>query len=159
MKAKIYIETSLAGPCVKDGWYAVAIECETQKGPAMIGTVGMEKETTYYRSVLLAVVLALRKLKPCEAEIHTRCTFIKGMYEQGQPENWRRAEWKKATGDEVENRELWQQFFDEINRMGGRDKITFRHSKNHAYSDLLRDKIRKSQKKYRERAAQNAEKP
>ena len=28
-EVKIYIETTLAGPCVKDGWYAAIIDYQT----------------------------------------------------------------------------------------------------------------------------------
>lgn len=143
MKVKIYIETSLAGPCSpKEGYYAVLIEYQTQKGPATIGFAGMEEETTYHRSTLLGIVLALQKLKDsCEAVIYTHCTFIKGMYEQGKLEQWEREEWKKSTGEEVKNKKLWQQFFDEVKRMGGHDKITFRYSKHNDYRKLLKQKI------------------
>lgn len=141
-EVKIYIETSLAGPGVRDGWYAAIVEYITSKGPATIGLVGMEAETTYYRSVLLAIVLAMKKLKcPCSIKIYTSCHFIKGIYEQNQIEAWRRAEWKKSTGEEVANKELWQQFFEEVERMGGRDKIEFRYSKFNDYRDLMRKKI------------------
>lgn len=71
MEVKIFIESSIAGPCVKDGWYAAIIECQTSKGPATMGLSGMEKETTYYRSILLAILMALKKLKPCKAIIYT----------------------------------------------------------------------------------------
>lgn len=35
-EVRIYIETTLAGPCVKDGFYAALIECRTKKGPATL---------------------------------------------------------------------------------------------------------------------------
>lgn len=33
MNVKIYIETSLRGPAIKDGYYASVIEYQTSKGP------------------------------------------------------------------------------------------------------------------------------
>lgn len=145
-EVRIYVETSLRGPCLKDGWYAAVIECQTKKGPAMIGLVGMERETTYYRTTLIAIVEAIKRLKkPCRIEICTYCHFVKGIYEQNLLEAWHREEWKKATGKEVENKELWQQFFDEVKRMGGTDKIRFRYSKSNDYRDLMRRKIAEKQ--------------
>lgn len=143
-EVKIYIETSLRGPSLKDGWYAAVIECQTKKGPATLGIVGMEHETTYYRTTLLAIVEALKKLKrPCKIEICTYCQFVKGIYEQNLMESWRREEWRKSSGEEVENKELWQQFFDGVERMGGREKIRFRYSKTNVYRDSMRKMIAK----------------
>lgn len=147
MEVKIFIESSIAGPCVKDGWYAAIIECQTSKGPATMGLSGMEKETTYYRSVLLAILMALKKLKPCKAIIYTDCSFIKNMYENGTAEQWRRTEWTKSDGKDVANKELWQQFFDEIERLGGKGKITFQFSKHHDYKDSIRELIQKNKEK------------
>lgn len=149
-EVRSYIETSLRGPCLKDGWYAAVIECETKKGPATVGLVGMERETTYYRTTLLAIVEAIKRLKrPCRIEICTYCQFVKGIYEQNLLESWHREEWKKSSGEDVENKELWQQFFDEVKRMGGDGKIRFRYSKCNDYRDLMRRMIAKNQEEAR----------
>lgn len=141
-EVKIFVETSLAGPCVKDGWYAAVIEYMTGKGPATTGLVGMERETTYYRSTLYAIVLAMEKLKSgCIVKIYTNCHFIKGIYEQNLIETWRRAEWKKPTGEEVSNKELWQQFFEQVERMGGTGKVEFRFSKFNDYRKIMQKMI------------------
>lgn len=150
-EVKIYIETTLSGPCVKDGWYSAFLECQTRKGPATMWFVGMEERTTYYRSVLLAIIYALRKLKPCRATIYTRCSYIVNIYEQDTLEGWSRAEWKKSTGEAVKNKDLWQQFQDEIRRLGGKDKIGFEFSKNHAHKIFLTGKMKEKQKEYEEK--------
>lgn len=79
----------------------------------------------------------------CRVVIYTYCTFIKGMFEQGKPAAWRRTEWKKSTGEEVENRELWQQFFDEVRRVGGEENIEFRFSKHNDYRKIMQEMIAK----------------
>lgn len=155
-EVKIYIETSLAGPCVKDGWYAAILECQTAKGPATKGFVGMEEKTTYNRSALLAAVKALQKLKPCRAVIYTNCAFIINTFENGRLEDWRRAEWRKASGEEVKNKELWQQFLEEEKRVG---KIGFRFSKHHDYRPLLQEMIAEEQNRSRKKSETTAEKP
>lgn len=38
---------------------------------------------------------------------------MKDMINQGNPEKWRRAEWKKAAGTKVQNQELWKLFLKE----------------------------------------------
>lgn len=148
MEVKIYIETTLAGPCVKDGWYSAFLECQTSKGPASVWFAGMEEQTTYYRSVLLAIIYALRKLKPCRAIIVTRCSYIASIYEQGTLEGWSRAEWKKSTGEDIKNKDLWQQFQDEVSRLGGKDKIGFEFSKNHAYKVFLTEKMKEKREEH-----------
>lgn len=150
-EVRIYIETTLAGPCVKDGFYAALIECRTKKGPATLWLTGMEEKTTYYRSVLLAAVCAFRKLKPCRAVICTKCRYVAGIYERGTLEGWRRAEWKRPAGEDVKNKELWQQFLDETERLGGKDKITFQFSKSHDYKDFLMEKLREKQEEAKRR--------
>ena len=104
----------------------------------------MEKETTYYRSVLLAIVESLKILKvACSVTIYTDCVFVKNTAERGNPETWKRAEWKKASGEAVKNKELWQQFLElsEIHKIG------FRFSKHSTYNDQLRTLIEKEKEK------------
>ena len=88
---KIYIGTQLKGPCIKDGAYAGIVEYISGTGPVIREITGMEKETTYYRSVLLAIVESLKILKvACSVTIYTDCVFVKNTAERGNPETWRR---------------------------------------------------------------------
>lgn len=117
----------------------------------------MEKKTTYHRSVLLAAIYALKKLKPCRVVIHTKCSYIIGNYQEGRPEGWSRAEWKKPTGEDVKNRDLWQEFLAEVNRLGGRDKIAFQFSKHHDYKDFLMKKIQENQEEVKKQSENESE--
>ncbi|MCH1972589.1 hypothetical protein MCI89_09580 [Muricomes sp. OA1] len=133
---KIYVKTSLRGPCIKDGKYAAIVECMTSKGPVTRQITGCEEKTTYYRSVLLAIVKALEILNTeCSVTIYTDCAFIKNTAERGCMEDWRRSEWKKSSGEEVINKELWQQFLDQMDR----HIIAFRFSKINAYEEKLEE--------------------
>ena len=159
-QVKIYIETSLAGPCVKDGWYAAVVECQTSKGTRTAELTGMEENTTYYRSVLLAAVSAIQRLKyPCSIKIYTQCSYVKNMYERGIAEKWKKDGWKKADGKEVENKDLWQRLLGEAGRMGGIGKIEFRFSKHNDYRDLMRDLIAGKKEEDAGRQAKNGGKP
>ena len=132
---KIYIETTVKGPVVRNGKYAAALVFTKADGESVTRIVtGEEGETTYNRSVLLAAIRALKRLnQPCHVVIYTDCAYVKNMVEQGNPERWRRAEWKKATGGEVQNRELWQLFLEEKEK----HEIEFRFSKYSDYRDTL----------------------
>ena len=132
---KIYIETTVKGPAVRDGKYAAALVFTKADGESVTRIVtGEEEETTYNRSTLLAAIRALKRLnQPCHVVIYTDCAYVKNMVEQGNPERWRRAEWKKAAGGEVQNRELWQLFLEEKEK----HEIEFRFSKYSDYRDTL----------------------
>lgn len=114
---KIYIETSFRAPVSKQGKYAAALVF-TKGGQDFTRTVsGEECETTYNRCVLLAMIRAMQRLnQPCHLEIYTHNTYVKNMIEQGNPEKWRRSEWKRAAGGEVQNRELWKLFLEEAEK-------------------------------------------
>ena len=132
---KIYIETTVKGPAVRDGKYAAALVFTKADGESVTRIVtGEEEETTYNRSTLLAAIRALKRLnQSCHVIIYTDCAYIKNMVEQGNPEKWKRAEWKKAAGGEVQNRELWQLFLEEKEK----HEIEMRFSKYSDYHDTL----------------------
>lgn len=141
-EVNIYIRTSLTGPCIKDGRWAAAMECQTSKGPAVKGICGEEQETTYYRLVLLGIVKSLKILNaPCNATLYTDCIFIKNMIENGKPEQWKRAEWRKPSGEEVKNQELWQQY----QTLSERHEIAVRFSKHHDYVEKLEKLLEEKQ--------------
>ena len=132
-EVNIYIRTSLTGPCIKDGRWAAAMECQTSKGPAVKGICGEEQETTYYRLVLLGIVKSLKILNaPCNVTLYTDCIFIKNMIENGKPEQWKRAEWRKPSGEEVKNQELWQQY----QTLSERHEIAVRFSKHDVFGNF-----------------------
>lgn len=114
-QVKIYIGTSFKGPVVKDGKYAAILVFTKADGDLHTAIVkGEESETTFNRCTLLAAIRALQCLKfPCHVTLYTDNAYVKGMIEQGNPEKWRREEWKKVAGGEVQNKELWQLFLEE----------------------------------------------
>ena len=113
---KVYIETTITGPSKpKYGKYAAALTFTRRNGDIEDRFLkGEEEGTTYNRSVLLAMIYALQKLKePCRVVFYTRNTFIRDMVQADNPEKWRRAEWRKSDGKDIQNKELWQLFLEE----------------------------------------------
>lgn len=140
----IYIATQLKGPYIKDGAYAGIVEYITKAGPVTREIRGMEEQTTYYRSVLLAIVKTLNLLNvACSVTVYTDCVFVINTVDRGSPAAWRRAEWKKASGEEVRNRELWQQFLE----LQQKHEISFQFSKHGKYRDRLRELIAKEKER------------
>ena len=71
---KIYIETTITGPAApKRGGYAAALTFTRRNGDIEDRFLkGEEEGTTYNRSVLLAMIYALQKLKePCRVVFYT----------------------------------------------------------------------------------------
>ena len=54
-----------------------------------------------------------RFTEPCHIIFYTRNTFIPNMIRADNPEKWRRAEWRKSDGKDIQNKELWQLFLEE----------------------------------------------
>ena len=140
-KVRVFIKTSLTGPVIKDGQYAAIVEYEGKEGPITREVSESETETTFNRLVLMAMLKALQILtKRCSVVIYTDCSFIRDMVCQNRPEAWKRQEWKKPSGEDVKNKELWQQYLEEA----GKHDIEIRYSKHHGfleYSDRLDELI------------------
>ena len=112
---KVYIETTVTGPLVRDGKYGAALVFTKQNGEVKdLFVQGEETETTHNRSVLLAMIRAFQRFRePCHIIFYTRNTFIRDMVQADNPEKWRRAEWRKSDGKDIQNKELWQLFLEE----------------------------------------------
>ncbi len=113
-KVTIYIATSTKKiKVVEKGYYAAIIECKTKKGLEETDIEGFEKDTTYNRLVLQAIICALCELKwPCKVTIHTDCAFVRNMINHERPEQWKRSEWIKSGGGSVKYKDLWQQYLE-----------------------------------------------
>lgn len=112
---KVYIETTVTGPFVRDGKYGAALVFAKQNGEVKdLFVQGEETETTHNRSVLLAMIRAFQRFtESCHIIFYTRNTFIRDMVQADNPEKWRRAEWRKSDGKDIQNKELWQLFLEE----------------------------------------------
>ena len=133
---KIYIETSFAGPVVKDGKYAAALVFTKAGGDSATRILtGEEEKSTFNRLTLLAMAEALGRMKEkCHIIMYTGNTYVKNMIEQDNPERWRRAEWKKAAGTTVQNKELWELFLEQADKQD----IEVRFSKHSEYKETLK---------------------
>lgn len=132
---KIYIETSFSGPVVKDGKYAAALVFTKSDGDASRFLTGEEKESTFNRLTLLAMAEALGRMKEkCRIIMYTENAYVKNMIEQDNPERWRRAEWKKAAGTTVQNKDLWELFLERADKQ----EIEVRFSKHNEYKETLK---------------------
>lgn len=131
---KIYIETSFKGPLVKDGKYAAVLVTTGRDRVYELTVTGEEGETTFNRCTLLAAIRALQRInRRCHVIIFTDNLYVKSMIEQGNPEKWRRAEWKKAAGTKVQNQELWKLFLKEKDKQ----ELEVRYCQCSEYTGIL----------------------
>ena len=120
-KVTIYTKTSTKKLKVEKGYYAAIVEYITKDGPVLRPVVGFEKNTTYNRLILQAIISGLCALnQPCDVTIHTDCVFVRNMINRGNPEQWKRSEWIKNGGGPVKHKDLWQQYLE----TKGEQKIT-----------------------------------
>lgn len=111
---RIYIETSFRRPAVRDGKYASALVFTSTDGDHELIVTGTEYGTTYNRLTLLGAVAALKRLNQrCHVIMTLDNYYVTNMITQENPEKWRRSEWKKAAGTQVQNKDLWEMFLAE----------------------------------------------
>ena len=91
---KVYIETTVTGPCVRDGKYGAALVFTKQNGEVKeLFVQGEETETTHNRSVLLAMIRAFQRFISYSTQgIHLSVTWF------------RQTIWKSGDGQSGESR-------------------------------------------------------
>lgn len=141
-KVEIYIETTIKGPVVKDGKYAAALVFTKSTGESEDRFVkGEEPDTTFNRSILLAMIQALEKFtEACHITFHMGNSYVKNMAEAGNPEKWKRAEWRRTQGKEVQNKDLWELYLEKSGKFD--HKIEFAWSKAHEYTGILQEMMK-----------------
>lgn len=131
---RIYIETSFQRPAVRDGKYASALVFTGADGDHELIVSGTECDTTYNRLTLLGAVAALKRLNQrCHVIMTMDNYYVTNMIIQGNPEKWRRSEWKKAAGTPVQNKDLWEMFLAEKDK----HELTVEYSSCSEYSGKL----------------------
>lgn len=152
-KVRIFIKTNIKGPQVKTGQYVAIVEYVTGKGPVTREISGSEDNSTYNRLVLIGIVQALMILREtCEIKIYTDNRFVAASIEQNRTELWQRSEWKKPTGDNVKNMELWQQYA----YLAEGHEIGVRNSKINVYDKRLDEILALEERKYTEKVNKGA---
>ncbi|WP_268877880.1 RNase H family protein [Anaerosacchariphilus polymeriproducens] len=140
-EVKIFIETTIKGPRIQEGWYAAVVEYKKKSGEVVTREIfEQEKETTYHRTTLLASIKALNLLNAeCFVEIHTDSTFMINNVEHGNVDKWKVTGWVNSKGEEVKNKELWQQLAAHRNR----HDIQFIKERRNEYSVWMHNEIKR----------------
>lgn len=114
------------------------MECETKKGPAVKAQIETEQNTTYHRMSMIAILVGLRMLRPCEVTAYTPDQFLVTTINEGNMDKWKREEWRRPHGKEIKNKELWQELSEQMEK----HRVTLEFSESTRYSDRLQSKMR-----------------
>ena len=142
-QVNIYVRTTARGPAIrKKAAYVYIIQLAgrdyTRKGEGVLENV------TENQIVLTAIIKALMRFnKSCIIRINTECEHVLNSCRNGWPWQWEKNNWKKATGKEVKNADLWQQY---INVSKGH-AISWSDEK-HEFSTWMADELKRMEKQW-----------
>lgn len=135
-EVKIFVDTSIKGPCIKDAEYDAIVEYTKRDGQKVVREVkGAEKSTTFNKMAFVGVLESLDLLNAkCLVTIYTDCKFIINMTKNGTPEKWNRNEWKTSRGADVKNKGMWQQLMEKMEI----HEIRFVYGKTREYIERIK---------------------
>lgn len=133
-EVNIYLETSMKGPGTRIGWHAAVVEYEKKNGDMETREDFGQEETTYHKSVLTALIKALKRLNvECSVTVYTDCQLIKTSFENHLPK-WKENGFLNIKGEPIKNQEEWK----ELAAVAEKHEMDFVITKKHYYSSWMR---------------------
>lgn len=127
-KVIIYTDGACSGNPGPGGWAAILICGEHRKE-----IYGGNKNTTNNIMELTAIIEGLKALKQeCEVEVYSDSAYSVNGFNQGWIYNWIKRGWKTSDGQDVKNKELWQELYN----LTKKHKVTFNKVKGHSNVEL-----------------------
>lgn len=94
---------------------------------------GGEESTTNNRMEVKAVIEGLKRLKyPCIVEVYSDSAYTVNAFNNGWIYAWKKSNWKKADGKEVQNVDLWEELYSLIKI----HEVTFHKVAGHADNEF-----------------------
>lgn len=139
-EVNIYIETSIKGPVVRDGWYAAVLEFTTKSKKTITREdFEMQTATTYHRQSVCAFLKSLKRLNAsCTVNVYTDSIYLKNGIEE-HIKMWKRNGWINAKGNEIKNAQEWK----EIAKLISGQKIIVHWVKRHEYTEWMMEEAKK----------------
>lgn len=133
-EVNIYLESSIKGPGTREGWYGAVNEfVDKNQKIHTKESYSWEHETTYNRSILRALIAALKRMNAsCYLNIYTDCRFVKSSIESNL-ERWKANDFVNAKGESIKNQEEYR----ELAKLLSGHKWKFHLSKEHSYTHLM----------------------
>ena len=120
----IYTDGACSGNPGPGGWGAILFA-----GEHRLEISGGATQTTNNRMEMTACIEALNKLKyPCIVQLYSDSAYVINAFNEHWLENWKRRNWRSASGSPVSNQDLWI-LLDELNQ---KHQITWHKVKGHA---------------------------
>ncbi|WP_028544655.1 ribonuclease HI [Paenibacillus taiwanensis] len=106
-KVTIYTDGACSGNPGPGGWGAVLLYGEYRRDMS-----GAETYTTNNRMEIKAVIEALMALhEACRVQLYSDSAYVVNCFQQRWIYNWVKNGWRNSKGQEVENKDLWQQLW------------------------------------------------
>lgn len=106
-KIIIYTDGACSGNPGPGGWGAILMYKTAKKEIS-----GGMKDTTNNIMEITAVIEALKCLKTeSEVQVYSDSAYVVNAFLQGWIYNWIKKGWKTASGENVKNKELWQELY------------------------------------------------
>ena len=106
-KIIIYTDGACSGNPGPGGWGAILMYKGIKKEIS-----GNMKDTTNNIMEITAVIEGLKQLKKqSEVQIYSDSSYVVNAFKQGWIYNWIKKGWKTASGENVKNKELWQELY------------------------------------------------
>ena len=111
MKVRIFTDGACSENPGPGGWAAVF-----NSEDKCVTISGNEISTTNNRMELRAVIESFKKIlskrprKDIEYELYSDSAYVVNSINNGWIEKWQQNDWKTTKGDDVKNRDLWEQF-------------------------------------------------
>lgn len=133
-EVNIYLETSLKGPVVRDGWYAAVVEFKTKSNKTVTREdFEMQQSTTYHRQCICALIKALERLNSsCYVNVYTDSIYLKNGID-GQIKMWESNGWINAKGNEIKNAREWKK----LAKLISGHKMKAHWVKRHEYTEWM----------------------
>ena len=131
MKAvTIYTDGACSGNPGPGGWAAILRYGEAEKVLS-----GGERNTTNNRMELTAVIRALEALKePCDVALYSDSKYVVEAMSQGWAKGWQARGWKRSSGSQAKNPELWERLLS----LCKTHRVRWEWVRGHAESELNR---------------------
>lgn len=140
---KLYIASSVKGPCRRKGSYGYALECTSRppsaKNPTMeTGYIG---ETTENHALLCALHEAAGRIhSECFLTVHTDSLYIAAVL-SGWLEEWAENGYLTKKGKPVADAALWAETSKRLNAAGNPVHVALKHT--HSWRNLLAFEVEK----------------
>lgn len=123
-KIIIYTDGACSGNPGPGGWGAILMYKNVKKEIS-----GGMKNTTNNIMEITAVLEALKCLKiESNVQVYSDSAYVVNAFKQGWIYNWIKKGWKTASGENVKNKELWQELYE----LTKKHKVEFIKVKGHS---------------------------